>query len=191
MRQTMGAGGSGRPQPLAMTGRVQERQATTEFSALVDSRPVGEGKPGSAGNLKLGSVEQAKDSFFIDILQETVQVQKENLHGHTVVLVKSNILGQGDETLGDILMKGLMYSLTQLDGELKSLVFINGGVMLTTSGSDLLDYVRHLERSGVEIISCASSLEFYGLRDKLEVGREGSIYTIVETMLHASKVISL
>ena len=113
------------------------------------------------------------------------------MRGSTVVLVKSNVLGQGDDKLGSILMKSFMYTLTQIEGEIKTLIFLNSGVLLTTSGSELIEHIKQLETNGVEVLSCGTCLDFYGLTDKLEVGTVGNMYAIAEEMLHASKVIVL
>jgi hypothetical protein len=43
--------------------------------------------------------------------------------------------GRGDEELGRVLMKSFFYTLTQTDTRLKTLIFINRGVLLTTEGS--------------------------------------------------------
>lgn len=107
------------------------------------------------------------------------------------MLVKSNMLGQGNDALGSILMRSFMYSLTQLDGEINSLIFLNSGVLLATAGSELIEYIRQLETNGVKVVSCGTCLNFYGLTDKLEVGTVGDMYSITETMLRSSKIITL
>ena len=49
--------------------------------------------------------------------------------------------------------------------------------------------VKMLEEQGVEIRTCGTCLNFYGISDKLQVGEVTNMYDIVETMAKASKVI--
>ena len=49
--------------------------------------------------------------------------------------------------------------------------------------------VKMLEEQGVEIRTCGTCLNFYGISDKLQVGEVTNMYDIVETMAKASKVV--
>ena len=53
---------------------------------------------------------------------------------------------------------------------------------LTTEGSEVIEYLRTLEREGVEILSCGTCLDYYNLKNKLLVGGVSNMYTIVEKM---------
>ena len=192
MKKTIDARGLACPEPVIMTKKALDSREVNEVLAIVDNRAALENISRLVKTMNLASmVEEQDGSFFINITKEELQPDKENLRGSTVVLVKSNVLGQGDDKLGSILMKSLMYTLTQMDGEIKTLMFLNSGVLLTTSGSALIEHIKQLERNGVEVLSCGTCLDFYGLTDKLEVGKVGNMYAIAEEMLHASKVIVL
>jgi selenium metabolism protein YedF len=192
MKRTIDARGLSCPEPVIMTKKALDNIDVTEVLAIVDNRAALENISRLVRTLNLESmIEEQNGSYYINIVKEEVVAEKENLRGSTVVLVKSNVLGQGDDQLGSILMKSFMYTLTQIEGEIKTLMFINSGVMLTTAGSELLEHLKHLERSGVEVLSCGTCLDFYGLTDKLEVGKVGNMYAIVEEMLHSNKVIVL
>lgn len=60
--------------------------------------------------------------------------------------------------------------MTQLEKLPKIHLFYNGGATLTTEGSDSLDDIKSLEAQGVEIKTCGTCLNYYGLTDKLKVG---------------------
>lgn len=72
--------------------------------------------------------------------------------------------------------------MTQLDTLPKTMLFYNGGATLTTEGSDSLEDLKSLEARGVEIMTCGTCLDYYGLKDKLAVGTVTNMYSIVETM---------
>ncbi|MCX5779399.1 MAG: sulfurtransferase-like selenium metabolism protein YedF [Firmicutes bacterium] len=192
MKKTIDARGLACPEPVIMTKKALDSREVTEVMAIVDNRAALENISRLVKTMNLASmVEEQDGSFFINITKEEGQPDKENLSGSTVVLVKSNVLGQGDDNLGSILMNSLMYTLTQMDGEIKCLMFLNSGVLLTTAGSPLIEHIKQLERNGVEVLSCGTCLDFYGLSEKLEVGKVGNMYAIAEEMLHAAKAIVL
>ena len=60
---------------------------------------------------------------------------------------------------------------------------------MTTEGSESLADLKLLEEQGVEILTCGTCLDYYGLKDKLCVGNVTNMYTIVETMNAADKII--
>jgi len=192
MKKTVDARGLSCPEPVIMTKKALDSHDVNEVLAIVDNQVALENISRMVKTLHLESmIEEQDGTFYINIVKDELQTEKDNLRGNTVVLVQSNVLGQGDDKLGNILMKGFMYTLTQIEGEIKALLFINSGVLLTTSGSELIEHIKQLEINGVEVLSCGTCLEYYGLTDKLEVGRVGNMYSIVEDMLHSSKVIVL
>ena len=108
---------------------------------------------------------------------------------NTVVAVTSDAMGRGSDELGKQLMKGFLYALSQLDELPKTILFYNGGARLTTEGSLSLEDLRNMEAQGVQILTCGTCLNYYGLTEKLAVGGVTNMYTIVETLAAADKVI--
>ncbi len=108
---------------------------------------------------------------------------------NTVVVISSATMGEGDPELGRLLMKGYIYALTQLDTLPKTLLFYNGGAHLTCEDSASLEDLKSLEAQGVQILTCGTCLNHYGLTDKLQVGEVTNMYVIAETMANASKII--
>jgi len=107
----------------------------------------------------------------------------------SIVVVSSATMGVGNDELGTVLMKGFLYALGQLDTLPEKILFYNGGVTLTTEGSDSLEDLKAMEAQGVEIYSCGTCLNYYGLSDKLRVGEVTNMYNIVEAMAGATKII--
>ena len=109
--------------------------------------------------------------------------------GNTVVAVTSDAMGHGSEELGRTLMKGFLYALSQSEELPKTILFYNGGARLTTEGSLSLEDLKSMEAQGVEIMTCGTCLNYYGLTEKLAVGQVTNMYSIVETLAKADKVI--
>ena len=107
----------------------------------------------------------------------------------TVVVIASDKMGDGAEELGKSLLKAFVFSLTQQDKLPKTILFYNGGAHLTCEGSPMLEDLKALEAEGVEIMTCGTCLNFYGLTEKLQVGTVTNMYVIAEKMLNAGNVV--
>ena len=110
-------------------------------------------------------------------------------HRRTVVAVSSQTMGEGDERLGATLLKGFLYALTEAPTWPDTVLFYNGGAHLTTDGSESVEDLRRLEAGGVEVLTCGTCLNHYGLSESLAVGGVTNMYTIVELLLAADSVI--
>lgn len=109
--------------------------------------------------------------------------------GDVVVAVGSNVMGNGDDALGATLMKGFLYAISQLEVLPTAILFYNGGAKLTVEGAVSVEDLKSMEAQGVEILTCGTCLNFYGLTDKLAVGSVTNMYAIVEKLNGATKVI--
>ena len=107
----------------------------------------------------------------------------------TVVAVGSDRMGEGSEELGRILIKSFIFALTQLDDLPDKILFYNGGAKLTVEGSESLEDLKTLEEQGVEIQTCGTCLDYYGIKDKLAIGGVTNMYSIVETLQNAISVL--
>jgi len=87
-------------------------------------------------------------------------------------------------------MKSFLYTLTQMEN-IKQMIFMNSGVSLTTEGSEVLELLKAMEEKGVEILSCGTCLDYYGLKEKLAVGKVTNMYAIVEAITTASRSVTL
>ena len=108
-----------------------------------------------------------------------------------VVAIGANTMGRGDDELGAMLMKSYLYSLTQLDFPPVSMMFFNSGVKLTTAGSASIEDLKALEAKGTVITSCGACLDFYKLKEELQVGSVTNMYAIAGTMAGAARLVNL
>ena len=70
----------------------------------------------------------------------------------TVAVISSNVMGNGDDELGKILIKGFIYALSQMETHPDTILFYNGGAKLTTEDSESLEDLKKMEEEGVEIL---------------------------------------
>lgn len=108
---------------------------------------------------------------------------------NTVVVISSPYMGEGDDALGAVLMKGFIYAISQQDTLPATMLFYNGGAKLTCEDAPTLEDLKSLEAQGVEILTCGTCLNHYGLTEKLQVGTVTNMYVIAEKMTQASLIV--
>ena len=121
--------------------------------------------------------------------QESELVCAADSRGDFLVAVDTDVMGRGSDELGRMLMKGFLFAVSQLPRLPKTMLFYNGGAHLTTAGSASLEDLKNMEAQGVEILTCGTCLNHYGLTEQLAVGSVTNMYTIVEKLAGAGKVI--
>ncbi len=109
--------------------------------------------------------------------------------GNLVVAVGSATMGEGSDELGKTLMKGFLFAVSQLEELPKTILFYNGGAQIPVEGSDSLEDLKNMATQGVEILTCGTCLNYYGLSEKLAVGSVTNMYSIVEKLSGASSII--
>lgn len=122
-------------------------------------------------------------------VKESEEVCIPDARKNTVVVIASDKMGEGEDELGKVLIKGYIYALTQLETLPKTILFYNKGAYLTCEGSASLEDLKSLEAQGVEILTCGTCLNYYGITEKLQVGTVTNMYVIAETMAKADKVV--
>ena len=120
-----------------------------------------------------------------EVVCELPRMGKKN----TVVVISSAAMGEGSAELGTALLKGFIFALGQQEDLPSTILFYNGGASVTCEGSVSLEDLRSMEAQGVEILTCGTCLNFYGLTEQLAVGQVTNMYTIVEKMNGADRII--
>ena len=109
--------------------------------------------------------------------------------GPRVVQVTAATMGSGDDELGALLMRSFLKTQEQLERKPDAVIFYNDGVKLCCEGSVLLDDLRGLESSGIEIIACGTCLNFFELGDQLRVGRVTDMLEIASRLAEAGSIV--
>ena len=200
---TVNAIGDACPIPVVKTRKAMETIKGSEVvETLVDNEIAVENLKKMAGQMgyqvKEQKLEEGKYSVQIMVTEaektETIQADicdcRPTAASDKVVVIRSNVMGEGDSELGKVLIKGFIYALSQQKELPKTILFYNGGACLTCEGSASLDDLKELEHRGVKILTCGTCLNFYGLSEKLKVGEVTNMYEIAETMSKASLIVS-
>lgn len=180
------------PQPVINTKKYFDAIQSGEVEVIVDNEVAKNNisKFSQSNNYKY-SVEEKEDLYFIKVGKAALNEVKKVAENNLVIVITSDRLGTGDEVLGSTLMKSYLYALSESDIIPNDLLFLNSGVKLAAVGSEVLDSLAKLKERGVNIACCGICLDFYKLKDKLEVGEITNMYTIIEKMNGASNSIKL
>ena len=109
----------------------------------------------------------------------------------TAVIINSEVMGKGDDKLGNSLMGNFLRKLWASNDKPDIIIFYNSGVKLMAEGSTALDALNGLHDQGVEMVACGTCVDFYDLNKKIKVGRRSDMVEIVSIMNEAKKVITV
>lgn len=178
------------PVPIIMTKNALKDIEEGQVEVSVDNRISLENLQKMSKEMGYDyTVEESGDIFKIVINKMRESVELRESEENTVVVIDSLHMGKGDVELGRILMKGFIYTLSEMEELPKTILFYNEGVKLAIEGAESLQDLKSLEERGVEILSCGTCLNFYGITEKLRVGSVTNMYTILERQMKATKVI--
>jgi selenium metabolism protein YedF len=201
MKQTLDARGKACPIPVVETKKIlaalQEGDtleiAVDNFIAVQNLSKMAEQK-----HLPVLSEKIDENNYLVTLtitgatnnetLEETVCIP-DSRSDKMVVVISSDKMGEGDEKLGQILMKGFIYALTEQNKLPEAIILYNSGAYLSVEGSDSLPDLKMLESQGVEILTCGTCLNHYGLSEKLGVGSVTNMYDIVEKQMQATMLV--
>lgn len=100
-----------------------------------------------------------------------------------VFLVTSDVMGKGEDKLGELLMASFLRLLGERPDKPATMIFLNSGVRLVCEGSSVLNHIKRLEQEGVEILACTTCLEYLDLTDRLEAGKPTTMAKSIQSML--------
>jgi selenium metabolism protein YedF len=196
------------PQPVLETKRVIEGSEASQIRIIVDNYTSRENVTRFAVNqgFQVDVNEQPGEIYEImvtrsprvtptpgPVVRESAPVPEQapaQLEPKSVVYIGSATIGKGDDELGAKLMRGFLRTWIDMEPKPWRMIFINGGVKLTSIDEEAAEAVSMLQEQGVEALSCGTCLEHFGLTDKLKVGKITNMYEVLETLNQASKVIS-
>lgn len=186
------------PMPVIKTKKYFDLEESKEALVIVDNEVAKNNILRLAKGINLNSSYIEENGIYKiqlskGLIEKAIENKNniENEKSGLSILVASNLLGNGDEKLGETLMKVYINTLAETDVLPENLMFLNSGVKLTCEGSDVLDSLNTLKNKGVNIISCGACLDFYNLKENLKVGEIGNMYQIIEIMNTSNNTIKL
>jgi len=109
--------------------------------------------------------------------------------GDFIIVFASDKMGDGDEQLGLLLMNNFIKAIKDLNKLPQKMVFYNKGVTLVTNNSPVIDHLRDIEKMGVELLLCATCVNYYSLESTVGAGILSNMFTIAEVMASAGNIV--
>jgi len=190
------------PQPVVKTKEALENHPGLAIEVLVDTRDSAENvsrfarsrgrqvQTSAEGEIHRVIVQPGPETAGPSATEELGPVSCAMTDQKLVVYVGADQMGRGSEELGKKLMQGFLR--TWLDSPKKPwrMIFINSGVRLTTTDEEAPEVLELLAERGVEILTCGTCLQHFGLEKELRVGKVTNMYEVVETLCAAGRVVS-
>jgi selenium metabolism protein YedF len=162
--QIVDARGLACPQPVILTRNALAE--TLEVTTIVDNETAQANVTRLAE--KAGAtvmVERKGDGIYVYITKKAMaqaepvpQLACAPAGGPLVLVIPSEIMGRGDEKLGDILIRGFFHTLGEVEPLPDTIIFFNSGVKLVIEDSPVLEDLQALVEGGVEILACGTCL---------------------------------
>lgn len=176
------------PRPVILTKKELDNMQEGTVVTVVDNEVAKENISKLAKSMDCDfQVKQTEDQEYYIYIQKgenkdnKIKAKEDDLKD-MVIGFSANTMGKGDDKLGNILMKSFIFTVSETKPYPKTLVFYNGGVKLTCEDSQVLDELKKLQESGVEILSCGTCLDYLDLKEKLKIGSISNMYTIYEKL---------
>jgi intracellular sulfur oxidation DsrE/DsrF family protein len=87
---------------------------------------------------------------------------------------------------------GKYFELLALHTDLPAAIcFYTEGVKLVIDDSPVLGQLKALEGKGVHLIVCSTCLDYFNIKDRMQIGIVGGMSDIIEAQMKAEKVITI
>ncbi|MGL5657817.1 MAG: sulfurtransferase-like selenium metabolism protein YedF [Cetobacterium sp.] len=182
------------PIPVIMTKNALKEIIEGSIEVSIDNKISKENIEKFSKEMGFSFTTREENGIFFIQINKTINETSSNSstsndENNTIIVIASDKMGDGETALGETLMKGFIYTLTEMESLPKAILFYNKGVFLTASNETTIKDLRILEKRGVEILSCGACLNFYHLENNIAVGSITNMYNIIEKQMKANKVI--
>ncbi|MBN1948783.1 MAG: sulfurtransferase-like selenium metabolism protein YedF [Candidatus Cloacimonetes bacterium] len=205
MKKLFDARRMGYAQSLIETKKVLEAEDFTVLEIIVDNAGARDNITSFVKNYGylVESIEKTGRDFHITVLADEIhgkhQQEKEqgNMNqvlpasgtGGKTIVISRNVLGGGNDELGRLLIKSFLRSLAE-EGNLPSrIVLTNSAVRLCLASSESLESLAALLEKKVEILVCSTSLDYFDLKDKLQLGIPLNMNDLASIIIKSEQVV--
>lgn len=117
---------------------------------------------------------------------ESSNSKKQN-DGHVIAVVDKKHMGEGNDELGELLLKAFLGALKDATPKPQAAYFYNSGVLITQDKA-YTTILEELRKANIKLYFCGTCVKFYELKD-VKVEEQTNMLGIIEAMGKASSVI--
>jgi selenium metabolism protein YedF len=199
------------PQPLMLLKKAVDAGDSEIIEITVDNKAARENLVKYAKHVKIGitNIEEANGEIVLTINTKTMEGSMDNEEhpaperitekeqepvpeeSAKTIFIRTDTIGSANRELGLLLMRGFIYTLTELDRKPSTIIFMNDGVRLAVKESESIENIQILEKAGVKILVCGTCLDYLNLTAELEAGQISNMYDITEKFMHSPSVLTM
>lgn len=203
MKKTLDLRGLLCPKPVIETQKAFKNEEITEFVILVDNMTARENLKRLASSKEYGfNAKKLEDYEEITIKRAEAQAEENSEEVYQadcqilektspVLMITKEFLGEGNDELGKVLMKGFLYTITETQPYPEKVILLNSAIKLSTINEETVAHLKKLEAAGTKIYTCGTCLNYYDLAEELKVGVIGNMYDVVESLMSHQNRITL
>jgi len=108
-----------------------------------------------------------------------------------VIILNSQFMGDGEEELGRKMMNNFLKTLAGADKLPSHILLYGSGVLVPEKSSPHAEWLRKLEKHGVTLLCCGTSVSHYGIGDNLAAGKVSNMLETIEITSAATKIFNI
>lgn len=101
------------------------------------------------------------------------------------LFIAADKIGHGADELGAKLMLAFLFTLTESDRKPAGIILMQSGVRLATEEPQAVEHLKKLVAGGVKLLVCGTCLDYFKLKERLQVGEVSNMFAIAEKLLAA------
>ena len=193
MSQIVDARGLACPQPYINTLKALEMHDTV--MTIVDNMIAVENLRRMASSKKCIITEEKKtDGIYITLVKPSgtthapgpsdaaMDIPSSN-PSKRVLVITQDVMGNGDDNLGKILIKSFFHTIAETSPAPDTIIFFNTGVRLVAEGSEVIEDIKAIEKTGTRILSCGTCLDYFKIKDSIGAGSITNMYEIKDLLI--------
>jgi len=178
------------PGPVIQTKKALEKLASGLLTVTVDNETARDNVTRFARSQGCEVlIEGDAVAYRLQIRKVASQSASQEKELKVTAYINSEFMGTGSDELGKILMRAFLKTVPEVNPSIDTIIFVNGGVRLTAEGSPFIDTLKELQCQGTEIVSCGTCLDYFNLKDKLQVGKASNMYEIMSILAGSDRVV--
>ena len=131
------------------------------------------------------------DSTKQQVTPEGVSTRASSITKDMALLITTSHLGRNDDELGEVLMKGFLSTIADMEQTPKVVALMNEGVLLALPESSTSESLSQLEEKGCHILVCGTCTNHFGVTEKIKLGTISNMFEITEHILETHKTITI
>lgn len=198
------------PEPVLRTKKAIEKNEALRIEALVDGEVNVQNLKRLCSSMKLEMTSNQEGDFYRVVIDRDKRAAEAARSSHThsqatepfleskksanqtgtVVFITRDTFGEGDPQFSRNLLDVFLQTVLNAGHRPRAIIMANSGVKLLSPGSPALKVLDDFREQGVEVLACGLCVEFYGLKEHVNVEQITNMFAISEYLFAADRIIS-